>query len=259
MMKITVLAENTACRDDLAAEHGLSLFCETADAVFLFDMGQTDLFARNADVLGIDLARAEFAVLSHGHYDHGGGMAEFFRRNNRAPVYLTDRAFEGHYNGAEKYIGLDLSLRENPRLIFTGDSHVIRPGFTLSTMNDMPRPDSFGSFGLTKMSGSALVPDDFLHEQYLLVEEAGKRILLSGCSHKGILDIMRWYHPDVLIGGFHFSKLEDEGILAEAACRLNEFDTDYYTCHCTGASQAAFLGKRMPRLHTVSCGDTITI
>ena len=95
-MKITALIENTSARG-LPTEHGLSLFVETAEHKFLFDMGQTDLFARNAETLGIALSKVDFAVLSHGHYDHGGGLNTFLALNDHAPVYMSRYAFEPHY------------------------------------------------------------------------------------------------------------------------------------------------------------------
>ena len=101
-MTITSLLENTAARAGIAAEHGLSLYIETATRRILFDMGQTDLFARNAEALGIDLSRVDLAILSHGHYDHGGGLAAFLEINQTAPVYLTEAAFLPHYNGTQK-------------------------------------------------------------------------------------------------------------------------------------------------------------
>ena len=116
-MRITALLENTSTCG-LPTEHGLSLFVDMADHRFLFDMGQTDLFARNAETLGIDLNTADFAVLSHGHYDHGGGLRAFFSINGHAPVYMSRFAFEPHYNGPEKYIGLDQSLAESDRIVF---------------------------------------------------------------------------------------------------------------------------------------------
>ena len=105
-MRITALLENTsAC--GLPVEHGLSLFVEMENGCrFMFDMGQTGLFARNAETLGIDLNIADFAVLSHGHYDHGGGLATFLRLNDHAPVYMSRHAFEPHFNGTEKYLAL---------------------------------------------------------------------------------------------------------------------------------------------------------
>ena len=118
-MKITVLTENTSVSPDIGAEHGLSLYIETDNSKILFDMGQTELFAANASKLGVNLTSVDVAVLSHGHYDHGGGLKKFLEINPKASVYLHKRAFEPHYNGTEKYIGLDVSLQSSERLIFT--------------------------------------------------------------------------------------------------------------------------------------------
>ena len=117
-MKITCLTENTSVNDDIKAEHGLSLFIETNEHRILFDMGQTELFSENADKLGVALDTADIAVLSHGHYDHGGGLSEFLKLNEKSPVYMNKNAFGDHYNGTEKYIGLHQSLRDHPRLRF---------------------------------------------------------------------------------------------------------------------------------------------
>ena len=76
-MKVTVLAENSACREDLTPQHGLSLYIETNGKKILFDMGQDDTFAQNAKTLGIDLSQADLAIISHGHYDHVGGLDTF--------------------------------------------------------------------------------------------------------------------------------------------------------------------------------------
>lgn len=110
-MKITCLIENTTHFDTVECEHGLSLFIEYNGLKILFDMGQTELFYENAQKLGISLSDVDFAVLSHGHCDHGGGLKKFLEINKAAPVYLSRYAFEPHYNGTEKYIGLDVSLR----------------------------------------------------------------------------------------------------------------------------------------------------
>ena len=203
-MKISCIVENTSINNDIEAEHGLSLFIETTDHKILFDMGQTELFCRNADKLGIDIAAADIGILSHGHYDHGGGLKKFFQLNKKAPVYLSKRAFEPYYNGEEKYIGLDISLKENDRLIYTDQVYRIAPGLSLYHHNDKEKQIDFGSFGLNILRHGHMLPDDFLHEQYLLIETEGKRILISGCSHKGILNIVKWFEPDILVGGFHF-------------------------------------------------------
>ena len=216
-MKITALIENTAANDRVAAEHGLSLYIEANGKKLLFDMGQTDLFASNAQVLDVDLTQVDFAVLSHGHYDHGGGLECFLNLNKTAPVYLSQHAFGDYYNGTEKYIGLDKSLCENERVITVGDEMKICDGFTLFSCNSNERPHWLGSFGLKKKSDGDFVPDDFLHEQYLLIEENGKRVLISGCSHKGVMDIVSWFKPDVLVGGFHYSKLAADDTLKSCA------------------------------------------
>ena len=258
-MTITSLLENTAATPAVASEHGLSLLVETASRRILFDMGQTDLFARNARVLGLDLTTIDTAVLSHGHYDHGGGLSAFLEINQTAPVYLTEAAFLPHYNGTQKYIGLDTSLMNHSRLRVTEGDLDLGDGLTLLTQKGRPRSHSLGSFGLTERVGDIFIPNDFRHEQYLLICERGKRVLLSGCSHAGILDIVEWFEPDVLVGGFHVSKMDCGDDLAALARALSEQDTDYYTCHCTGEAQYAFLRGRMPRLRYLAGGETVIL
>lgn len=258
-MNITSLLENTTAHSDVAVEHGLSLYIETEQHKLLFDMGQTNLFAKNAVVLGVDLSSVDIAVLSHGHYDHGGGLLTFLEQNGQAPVFIHKDAFLPHYNGTEKYIGLDSSLQANSRIMFTDSECRIDEGISLFSCNNIKRKHSFGSFGLTERTNDGFIPDDFRHEQYLLIEENGKRILISGCSHKGILDIAQWFHPDVLVGGFHFSKMELGESLANAAKALAAYPTDYYTCHCTGTEQFSYMKQYMPRLRYLSCGETIIL
>ncbi len=254
-MKITALTENTAACG-LPVEHGLSLFIEQDGRALLFDMGQTDLFAQNAARLGVDLAAVDIAVLSHGHYDHGGGLRRFLELNQKAPVYLSRHAFEPHFNG-ERYIGLDVSLRDSDRLIFTDGVTKIADGITLYSCSDREKVLDSGSFGLNMEQDGALVPDDFRHEHYLLLEENGKRVLISGCSHRGIINIMEWFKPDVLIGGFHFNKLPLDGALRSYAETLASYDTDYYTCHCTGVEQFEYMKRFMPRLNYLSTGGRV--
>ena len=135
-MKIWVLTENTACQEDLTAEHGLSLYIETGSRNILFDAGQTAAFADNAVKLGIDLSKVDFAVLSHGHYDHGGGLATFLKLNNHAPVYMSRHAFEPHFNGTEKYIGLDSLLQASGRIVYVDEEKEIAPGLKLYNRPD---------------------------------------------------------------------------------------------------------------------------
>ena len=228
MIQITALVENTSADPRLGAEHGLSLYIETGAHHILFDMGQTALYAANARALGVDLAGVDLAVLSHGHYDHGGGLAHFLAANPGAPVYLSRYAFEPHYQGSTKNIGLEPALAQNLRLRFTGETTPLGDGLTLYACNARPRRHDLGSFGLTTVRDGAFVAEDFRHEQYLLIEQAGKRVLISGCFHKGILDLVEWFRPDVLVGGFHFSKLPLDETLAGYARALDRSGTVFY-------------------------------
>lgn len=228
MIQITALVENTSADPRLGAEHGLSLYIETGAHHILFDMGQTALYAANARALGVDLAGVDLAVLSHGHYDHGGGLAHFLAANPGAPVYLSRYAFEPHYHGSTKNIGLEPALAQNLRLRFTGETTPLGDGLTLYACNARPRRHDLGSFGLTTVRDGTFVAEDFRHEQYLLIEQAGKRVLISGCFHKGILDLVEWFRPDVLVGGFHFSKLPLDETLAGYARALDRSGTVFY-------------------------------
>ena len=257
-MKITTLVENTSVNENILSEHGLSLYIETADTKLLFDMGQSDLFCKNAEILGIDLSKVDVAVLSHGHYDHGGGLSKFLQINNKAKVYVNRNAFGSYYN-SEKYIGLDISLKENNRIILVDDEYKISENLTLYSCNDRNKEFDLGSFGLSKMIGGVKEPDDFLHEQYLLITENSKRVLISGCSHKGVLDITRWFSPDVLVGGFHFSKMPLDETLKSYAEYLNSFDTHFYTCHCTGTEQFEFMKKYMKNISYLSAGMNVEV
>lgn len=263
-MKITVLMENTTADPNLHCEHGLSLYIETGAHKILFDMGQSDAFADNAQVLGVDLASVDLAVLSHGHYDHGGGLARFIEINSTAPVYMNQHVFDPYYNRNQKYIGLDRTLEEQERWILTTMDVGLDQGMKLWMAEGRIGSYPLDLAGLQRMEDGVLVPEDFRHEQYLLIHENGKRILFSGCSHRGILNIMEWFQPDILIGGFHFSKMDPEGdgreTLDHAARILSQYDCTYYTCHCTGLRQYDFLKQTLgDRLQYLSTGQYLEV
>ena len=254
-MKITVLTENTTSREDCESEHGLSLYIETEKHTVLFDMGQTDLFAKNAQNLGRDLAKVDIAVISHGHYDHGGGLSTFLTLNHGAHIYISRHAFGEYYHGKERYIGLDPTLRKNKRLRHVADKLIIDNELSLHSCNLLSRPYDMGSFGLTEKTKDGFIDDRFMHEQYLLIKENGKRVLISGCSHKGALNLVSWFAPDIFVGGFHFSSLP-ENDLKDAAKLLSKNQTMYYTCHCTGLAQFEFMKKQMKDLTYISTGSS---
>ncbi|MCR5716199.1 MAG: MBL fold metallo-hydrolase [Lachnospiraceae bacterium] len=260
-MKITALVENTTKRD-CPTEHGLSLYIETARHNILFDTGQTTLFADNAERFGVDLSSVDLCMLSHGHYDHGGGLKKFTEVNDHAKIYMNKHAFGWHYHGEERYIGLnrdwidDEAMQE--RIVYVDGDLTIDEELSIYG----PRPHKkidMGAAGLTMKVGGKFLPEDFRHEHYLLIWEGDKTVLISGCSHQGILNIMEWFHPDVCIGGFHFMKEEPGERLRSYGKVLAGYQTTYYTCHCTGVEQFAFLQPIIPQMHYLAEGDVIEV
>ena len=267
-MRVTMLMDNISSSEALTAEHGLSLFIETETKRILFDTGKTDAFARNAEALGIDLAAVDLAVVSHGHYDHTGGLARFLELNDHAPVYVQRGAF-GHFEAEERrFIGIAPgvveALKASGRLVLVDDELDLGDGLSLRSCNAEERPFDSQSGGLFMMQDGQPVQDDFRHEQYLSIREGGRHVLISGCSHKGILNIMRWFRPDVLVGGFHFMNVELLGkgldTLNNAADALAGYDTAFYTCHCTGKKQFDYLkGLLGDRLHYFAGGMSVEL
>lgn len=256
--------ENTALRPDLQSGHGLSLYLETRCGRILFDAGQGSAFADNAEKMGIDLSQADLAVLSHGHYDHGGGLGHFLERNAKAPVYVSRYAFGEHRAADGRDIGLDPALRESGRIRFVEERLELAPGAELHACSDLPLVQEIDSAGLLYREGTRLLPERFRHEQYLLLQEEGKRILISGCSHRGIVNIASRFRADILVGGFHFMNVPVEGegaVRLEAAAQaLLALPTRYYTGHCTGQAQYEFLRERMgDRLAYLSTGSCLQL
>lgn len=262
-MKIYTLMENTARDASLHCEHGLSLYIETGTRKLLFDAGQTDAFAENSRNMGVDLSRVDTAVLSHGHYDHSGGLSAFRALNPHAPVYASRYAFGAFYNGTGKYIGVDPGLKDLPGLVTVCGEQDLGDGITLYA-GSIPVPRGIESYGLNVLRSGRPVADDFCHEQYLLIRGGNRKVLFSGCSHRGILNIAEFFRPDVLVGGFHFMKLDPEGegseALEAAAQRLLELNCTFYTGHCTGLTQFDFLKERMgDKLHYLAAGSVLEL
>ncbi len=258
-MKIVTLMENTTQRENLLTEHGLSLYIETMDRKILFDTGASGSFANNAQKLGIDLAQVDLVILSHGHNDHCGGLTRLFEVNDHAPVYLHRKAGEPHYNAEDTFIGIMPGLLNHPRFRFVEETLELGQGLTLYAWEDREGVAPVDTAGLTVLRQGSLTPDDFSHEIYLLIQEAGKRVLFSGCSHRGILNIANWFQPDVLVGGFHFFRQPADGdVVVGAARTLLTYHTVYFTGHCTGLAQYETMKEIMAdRLHYLSTGTTV--
>jgi 7,8-dihydropterin-6-yl-methyl-4-(beta-D-ribofuranosyl)aminobenzene 5'-phosphate synthase len=262
-MLIKTLVENTSISKDYGSEHGLSLYIETKKQKILFDVGASELFFNNSKKLDVNIADVDFLVISHGHSDHGGGLKVFLQENSKAKVYLRQQAFDNHYAlrsvGKREFIGLDKNLKRNRQIIFTSDDYSIDKGVWLfsNITTKKPRPKSNRRL-LTEHNGQTTV-DTFAHEQNLAIEEGGKVLLVTGCAHNGIINILEHYRtvkgrmPDYVIGGFHLSSRsggnEDFDTIDRIGKHLMDTKAKYYTCHCTGI-------KAYERLKSV-VGDSI--
>ena len=145
-MMIKTLVENTAQSKNFGTEHGLSLYIETNNRKILFDVGASELFLDNAKKLNVDICDVDYLIISHGHYDHGGGLEAFLRENTKAEVFLNRLAFGGFYavrsNDELEYIGLDAGLKENSQIVPTADrffSHGVQvsPTVNLRQVNSL--------------------------------------------------------------------------------------------------------------------------
>ena len=240
-MKVHCLIENSAVRPDLTAEHGLSLLIETSGHRILFDAGTSYAFAENADRMGLGLRSVDAAVLSHGHNDHGGGMLRFLEINSRSIVWASPHAAEPHFNASGKNIGLEPKLTSHDRFrAFQADVLELFPGITLHAASSVPQPYPAPDSRMSTEQGGIRLPDDFRHEIYLLIEENNKKVLFSGCSHRGIINIINHFQPDVFVGGFHLMRTPMQE-LPPIADALRHFHTRYFTGHCTGEPAFRFL------------------
>ena len=268
-LKIITLMEDNLCGEGLVSEHGLSVYIETKKHKLLVDTGQSDKTLQNAAVMGVDLTQVDTVVLSHGHYDHSGGLLAFAAINPTADIYMRECADGEYYafkEGAERYIGIDKAISKLPKLHLTKGDVVIDEELSLFTDIEAVRPIPRGNSRLHERQGEEYVQDSFAHEQYLVIQyEAGRYALISGCAHKGILNIIDAFHklyhkdPDIVVSGFHMVLPEyTEADLAEiraAAEELAGMDTEFYTGHCTGDVAMSILKETLgPKLWSLGDG-----
>ncbi len=252
-MRIINLIENTEGKEGCAHIHGLSFYVETPGHKLLLDLGPSEETLENAKKLGIDLSKVDTVILSHGHYDHSGGIMPFTGINPDAVIYMQQSAGNDYYslNEGEKEddryrnIGIDKDILKLPQLrMVTGDLK-IDDELELFTVKERTHELPFTNSRLLKRENGEYLRDDFRHEHYLVIKAEGKNILMSGCAHNGILSILDAYKekydsfPDAVISGFHLMKKEkytEEELreVVDIGKELTKYPTMFYTCHCTG-------------------------
>lgn len=282
-MRVTALIENQTGdgHDHLQCEHGLSLHIEAAGLKVLFDTGSSGAFADNAAALGVDLEEVDLAVLSHQHYDHGGGLERFFAVNPNAAVFLkdcpvSDRFFKA-FGVIKRPIGVDREVadRFSHRLRPLHEStEVARDVWLITDIADgHPRPK--GNKRLFADVDGSLVPDPFDHELVMVIREDDGIAVFSGCSHSGILnmvDTAAARFPDTpvkaVFGGFHLIGLPHLNTMAAsrsevtgiASAMLERIGGTVFTGHCTGAKAFGVLAGVMgDRIRPFSTGDVVVV
>jgi len=248
--KITTLVENSVPQSGkaLLAEHGLSFYIEAGDRKILFDTGQNLAIANNARVLSIDLNQIDAVVLSHGHYDHSGGLQSILAINQNFTLYGHPDVFSPKVkktNGSYKYIGIPLEkefivnrgialkLDRNPVEIAPG---VITSG-EIALENDFE--DVEPMFFLKE--GKEILPDTLADDQALILDTEKGMLVLLGCSHRGVINTLKHVAQmkgtdkiHAILGGLHLGKASDDK-LAKIIDHLRGFGLEMVGVgHCTG-------------------------
>lgn len=273
-MIIKTLMENTEA-DGLCAEHGLCLYVEYNNKVYLIDSGASGLFTENAKKMAVDLDKVDMAFLSHAHYDHSGGYAEFFEQNKHAKVYLQSASKNRYYykiaGPIKKYIGIPEGMLEKykDRFEYVDGAAKIDEGIYI-----VPH-SSDGIIERAKHTHMCVVVDgkvqfdDFSHEQTVVLEEEDGLVCFNSCSHSGVeivIDEVKRAFPDkkikAYVGGFHMMGItgvsscsyKKEEVLEVANKLINSSKATFYSGHCTGLVAYKWLeevlGDRLVALNT---------
>ena len=264
-MNIQVLIENTS-PSDLISEHGLSIFIEYKGKKILLDAGTTSAFMDNAKKLNVDIADADFCVLSHGHYDHSGGFAKYFEEYPDKKVYAMRTSIEEYYSGSGDFIH-KIGIPDNvypqysSNFIFVNKPTEISEGVYLIPHSASKLEEIGKRAKLYKKVDGKYAPDDFSHEMSLVFDTDNGLVVFNSCSHGGVINIIeevKAYLGDksiyAFVGGLHM-----KGKVGETeVCTFSEDEiskmTEYlrnngikklYTGHCTGIVGYELIKKYM--------------
>lgn len=248
MTRITTLVENRVSGQNLKCEHGLSFHIETEEQSILFDTGQSGKFIENAARLGIDLSMVDAVVLSHGHYDHTGGLTDFFRINDHALVYLHPKALKQRYSRSSKMVkanGIpwrDEWQQDAHRFVF-----VDQPIILSNEIHLLPNIEALPGYEvinprLVVENNDQLLPDRFEDELILVIKNKEMNpVLFCGCAHNGIVNILHhvknqlgYDRFELVIGGLHLSGQPMEEI-QKVIDGVSGFQVEQWGLnHCTG-------------------------
>ena len=273
LIQLTVLVENTVHGRDLMAEHGWGVHVRDSAGSFLFDTGQSRLLRHNAEVLGIDLASVQAVALSHGHFDHTGGLPALWEVAPRAPLYLHPVASQAHFarnpDGSTRTVGMTApvlaALREQSALVNHAEGPLeVRPGFFLT--GAIPRETDFedvgGPFVLDETGAQ---PDRLEDDQALFFDTRDGVVVVLGCGHAGVINTLRYVRRlthdrplHAVLGGMHLLLAGPER-LARTLEALRELGVQRFgPAHCTGILPAARLWTEfVGRCFSCSVGTTL--
>lgn len=244
--KITVIVDNISNDElNLAGEWGLSLLVEYNDRKILLDAGGSSLFLKNLKGLGFEINNIDYGVLSHSHYDHGNGIPYFFENNLKAKFYLRDAAADRCYHRRKifrVYIGIPKNLlrKYSDRIELVSGDYKLMDGVYLIPHKSAGLESAGIREKMFVKKNHKWYPDDFAHEQSLVLDTEKGLVILNSCSHGGVENIINEVQSTFpekriygYIGGLHlFNKSEEE--ILKVANILKEKNIEYIcTGHCT--------------------------
>lgn len=212
MMKITCLVNNFSINENLKDEHGLSFYIEKNNKKILFDTGMGEALFQNTKELNINLKDIDYVILSHGHNDHTGGLKEFLKINSKAKVIAHKEIFIEKFSkrtGQMKFIGLSKNELDLNRFEFIEESYNLDEDITIiGNLRDYEEAREKNHYVKILNEYS---PDMSKDEIYMIIKEKSYDILVTGCSHRGIINIVNELHEKnylwerfFLFGGLHF-------------------------------------------------------